>query len=143
LRLGARAARMARARAGALARPPRRSGVHAPLRHRGERLVGGLLLPKIARQDGGILAVTELPGPRDERPVARDLVMLDRLRGRNDADVEHGLVLDLAHEVAAFLDDAVDGGALRAARLLAVQCEDLLQPFDLLLGLSQMLLQTA
>ena len=69
--------------------------------------------------------------------------MLDRLRGGNDADVEHGLVLDLAHEVAAFLDDAVDGGALRAARLLAVQCEHLLQPFDLLLGLPQMVLQAA
>ena len=51
--------------------------------------------------------------------------------------------LDLAHEVVALLEDAVDAGAFLAARLFVVPLEDLFQPLHLLLGLLEMLLQAA
>jgi hypothetical protein len=130
---------VAGAGAAALARAPFRFGIYALVRQRGELFVGRLFLAEIAREDGGILAVPQFLGPGDERAVTGDFVVLDRLGGGNDADIEHGVVLDLAHEVAALLNDAVDGRAFRAARPLAVQCEHLLQPFDLSLGLPQVL----
>ena len=85
--------------------------------------------------------MAELLGPGDERAVARDLVMLDRLRIRDDRGIENRLVVDFTGGLVRFLDQAVDRRAVRAVRLLAELREDLLQPLDLLVRLFQMLLE--
>jgi hypothetical protein len=103
-------------------KPRRRCNpVHPPLGDRGELAVGGLLLFETTPQDRRVLIMSQLFRPGDQRPVAGDLVVLHRLRGGDDADVHDVLALDLAHQVVAFLDDAVDGRALGALRLLIVQ----------------------
>ena len=79
--------------------------------------------------------------PGDQRAVARDLVMLDRLRRRDQRRIEHRLVGDLAGDLVGFLDDPVDRRAGNGLGLLAQQLEDLLQPRDLAFGLAQVRLE--
>ena len=67
--------------------------------------------------------------------------MLDGLGARDDGGVQHGLVFDLAGYLVGFLDNAVDGRALRPAGLLAELLERLLEPLDLLVGLFEMTFQ--
>ena len=50
----------------------------------------------------------ELPGPSDQRPVARDLVVLDRLRAADNGGIENLLVLNLAGDVVSFADETID-----------------------------------
>ena len=67
--------------------------------------------------------------------------MLDRLRGGEQAGIERGRILVLRHDLLAFIEDALDGIAFLAARGLAEQLEDFLEPLDLPLGLVVVLLE--
>ena len=67
--------------------------------------------------------------------------MLDGLRGGEEARVDRGRTLVVLGDFVAFLDDAVDGGALFAFSRLADLIENLLKTFDLALGLPQVLLE--
>src|SRR5262249_36243691 len=49
----------------------------------------------------------ELIGPRDQRAIARYLVMLDRL---SVGDIEDNWLLGLLHVLLALFEDALDGG---------------------------------
>jgi hypothetical protein len=51
-------------------------------------------------------------GSGDERAVARDLIVFDRLAGDDDGRIQHILVVDFARDIAGFLDDAIDGRTL-------------------------------
>src|SRR5690349_4503675 len=117
--------------------------VDAPLRERGELLVGCLLLLEGAAENCSILAMTQFPRPCDQRAVTGDLIMLHRLRRRDQPRSKDVLVAHIAHEIVALANDAVDCRAFVAAGLLVVQLEDLLEAADLLLRLAQMLLQPA
>jgi hypothetical protein len=63
------------------------------------------------------VGAAKLGRPRDQRAVARDLVVLDRLRGGDQADIHHVDALDLAHQLVALLEDTVDRRTLLALRL--------------------------
>src|SRR5262245_15580777 len=58
------------------------------------------------------VAAAKTLGPCDERAVARDLIVLDGLAGRNDGCVQHILVLDLAADILGLIDGAVDRRAV-------------------------------
>ena len=62
--------------------------------------------------------LAEFLGPGDQRAVAGDLVVLDRLGGCDQRRVQHLLVRDLAGDLLGFLDDSVDRRASRAFRIL-------------------------
>jgi hypothetical protein len=55
----------------------------------------------------------------DQRAIAGDLVMLDRLGRPDDSGVENFLVGDFARDLIAFSNQAVNGRALDTLRLLA------------------------
>ena len=84
------------------------------------------------------LPMTELVCPGDERAVAVDLVVLDRLSRRDDRRIPEVLVLDLANDLLALLDEAQNGLARHALRGLAQRLKDLVQALDLLLRLLEM-----
>src|SRR5499426_522433 len=115
--------------------------VDLALRHDGELLVGRFFLFEVLLQQGSAVAAAELVRPGDQAAVARDLVVLDRLRGRNERRVQHRLVGDLAGDVLGFFDDAVDGGTIDTLDVLAEGSEHLLEPLHVVLGLAQMALQ--
>ena len=84
--------------------------------------------------------------PEDFRPalegaVAGDLVVLDRLGGRDQTGVERRRALVLGEDFLALLDDAVDRRAGLALGALADDLEHLLQAFDLNLGLALVVLE--
>ena len=87
------------------------------------------------------LVVTEFFGPCDQGPIATHFVVLDGLRVGDNGGVQNRLVLDLPSGLVRFLDDAVDRRTLRPAGLLAELLEDLLKPFDLFVGLIEMILE--
>src|SRR5690606_30839814 len=99
-----------------------------------------LLLQGGVEKPRGVIEA-ELGGPALQRAVAGDLVMLDRLRGGDQAGVEGRRVLELVHDLLAFGDDALDGVAGLAARRLADDVEHLLETFEMALGLLAMLLE--
>ena len=79
-----------------------------------------------------------LLGPRDQRPVARDLVVLGGLGGGDQAGVQRLRIVRLADDFLAFLDDALDRRAGLGLRRFADDLEHLLEPGDVLLGLFEM-----
>ena len=87
------------------------------------------------------IGAAELGRPGDQRAVARDLVVLHRLRGGDEAGIHHVLVVDLADQILAFLQDAVDRRALLALRIGVHQLEHLAQPVHLAFRFGQMLLE--
>src|SRR5215470_670882 len=110
----------------------------------GERVelrVGRLLLLERPLEDAGAVVAAKLLRPRDQRSVARDLVVLDRLRGGDQRRVEHLLVLDLAGHLLGFLDDAVDGRAVDRLGVDAVHAENFLDAGDVILGLLEVALE--
>src|SRR6478609_237699 len=108
----------------------------------GQRVIGRLfLVQRRLQQPCGVLHA-ELLGPGAQGAVAGDLVVLDRLRGCEQAGVERRRVLELLHDLGAFVGDAVDRFARLAAGRLAQHLEDLVQTFDLALGLAQMLVES-
>ena len=92
------------------------------------------------KQVGAVVA-TDAARPGDQRAVARDLVVLDGLTGGDERGVQHLLVGDLAGDLVALLQDAVDRRAVDALDLDAVLAEHLLQADDVALGLRQMRLE--
>src|SRR5262249_24454715 len=82
--------------------------IHYCLGELGERLVGSLLLVQCLLQQGGCLVEAELFGPRTQRAVPRDLIVLDRLRGGQQAGIERRLALVLVHDLRAFVSNADD-----------------------------------
>ena len=71
---------------------------------------------QIGRQEPDDIVVAEFLRPAEQRAVARDLVMLDRLRVGDSRGIKHAFVLHLARGFVRFLDQAVD----RRARLSSV-----------------------
>ena len=107
----------------------------------GELLVRRLLLVQVGRQQPDDVVAAERFRPGNQRAVARDLVVLDRLRCADDGGIEHFLVGDFAGDFVGFANEAVDRGAFHALRLLAELLEDLVEPRDLVLGFFEMVLQ--
>jgi hypothetical protein len=98
---------------------------------------------------GFLFLVETLLQQRDAIPVAQwfghesgcrsgDLVMLDRLRCRDEGCIENGLVLDFARELIGFPNDAVDCWAVHALRFQAGKLGHLLQLLHVVLSLVQM-----
>ena len=67
-----------------------------------------LLFVEVRGQQANQIVMSELFSPGNERAVAGNLVMLDRLGIGNDAGIEHGLIVDLPGGFVSFLDQAVD-----------------------------------
>jgi hypothetical protein len=70
--------------------------------------VGCLFLVEILLQQRDTIPLAQWVRPRNQGALARDLVMLDRLRCRDEGCIENGLVLDFARDLIGFLNDAVD-----------------------------------
>ena len=96
---------------------------------------------KVCVQKPDRVSEPELICPGLQCAVARYLVMLDRLRARQQAGVEGRRALVFLHDLLAFVDDADDGIAGLALRLLADQAEHLFEPLHLAFGLRVMLLE--
>src|SRR5215207_8640179 len=92
----------------------RRLQVDLPLGDGGELLVGGLFLVERDGQELGDRTFTEFLGPGDQAAVPGNLVMLHRLRRRNQGGIEHFLVVDLSGDLVGLVDYAVDRRALGA-----------------------------
>src|SRR3954465_239036 len=107
----------------------------------GQGVIGRLFLVQRRLQQLCRVLHAELLGPGAQRAVAGDFVMLDRLRGCEQAGVERRSVLELLHDLGAFIGDAVDRFARLATGRLAQHLEDLVQTFDLALSLAQMLVE--
>src|SRR3569623_1947501 len=107
-----------------------------------ERLVGSnlFLLGRFEKFHDVILA--ELFGPRFERAIAGDIIMFYRLSGGDQTSVQGRGVLELFHDAFAFFDDAEDRIAGLPTGRLAEDFENLLQTFDVALGLFEVLFET-
>src|SRR3712207_3313637 len=106
-----------------------------------ELLIGRLFLIQDLVQDAGAIVAAELLGPSHESAVAGDLVMLHGLSGGQKSSVENLRIGDLARDFLSLVDDAVDGRAGHALRIVAMHAEDLLDHLNLLLGFSEMSLE--
>src|SRR3954465_7199149 len=102
----------------------------------GQQRVGLLLLGQGRVEQPLDLVQPDQLRPAAQRAVARDLVVLDRLRRRDQARVQRRAAGELLHHLLAFLEDALDRFARHALGLLAQEPEDLLEAPDLLLGLA-------
>jgi len=76
-----------------------------------QQLVGLHFLSQGFVQQGCSLRHAELIGPRDERSVARDLVMFDRLSSRDQASIDRNAFAKIFDRFLPFRDDAIDGFA--------------------------------
>jgi hypothetical protein len=74
-----------------------------------ELFVRSLFLVKDGIEEAHDVIVPERVRPRDQRAVAGDLIVLDRLRRPDDSRVKNFLVGDFAGGFIAFLDQPVDG----------------------------------
>src|SRR3954471_4592538 len=125
---------------------PRASGLRAldvglGLAQLGQQRVGRLLLGQGRVEQPLDLVQPDQLRPAAQRAVARDLLVLDRLRRRDQAGVERRAAGELLHHLLAFLQDALDGLARHALGLLAQEPEDLLEALDLLFRLAAVLLE--
>src|SRR5690606_32806226 len=75
------------------------------------------------------------------RAVAGDLIMLDGLRGGDEAGIEGIGALRLVHDLLALGDDAFDGLARHAGNAFVHQLEHLFKTLDVVLGLLFVLLE--
>src|SRR5215471_10707435 len=115
--------------------------VDGGFRQLGQRFVGLLfLLQSLVEQARGLLQA-EVPGPGLQRPVAGNLIVLDRLRRSDEAGIEGTGTPEFLHDLLAFLDDSVDGLAGLAFRGMADRSENPLEALDLTFSLSLMLLE--
>src|SRR3984885_887026 len=104
----------------------------------GERGSGRFLFVECRLQKPGGVGHSEFFGPGTKRTIARHLVVLDRLSGREKARVERRHSLEVLHDLRTFFRDAVDGGAGFSARRLADDLEDLIEAFHLAFRLPEM-----
>lgn len=93
----------------------------------GEEPVGVLFFLEIRFEKIDGVVHPELLAPRDQRAVARDLVMLHGLGSRQDSGVADFLVGDLGGEPVGLLDDAFDGIATLALSRHVAHLEHLLE----------------
>src|SRR5882672_4899426 len=70
----------------------RRAAVHFALCHRGQLFVGRFFLLEILLKQSRDLVPPEFLCPSDQGPVARDVVVLDRLRRRNQGGIQNRFV---------------------------------------------------
>jgi len=82
--------------------------------------------------------MAKLPRKGDEGPITAYLIMLDRLSRRSHSNIEHRLVINVAHDFLGFGNDTVDRLAGNALWLQPKLAEDLIEPGNLLFGLLQM-----
>ena len=68
--------------------------------------------------------------------------MLHGLGGSDEGRIQYLLVVNVARDVAGFLEDAVNGRAIHALGFDAVHFEDFFETDDLVLGLCQMCFKT-
>src|SRR5262249_18784658 len=106
---------------------------------RAQKCVGLLFLFQRLMQQAGDLRLADLLGPGAQRAVARNLVMLRRLRGRQYPSVADVVLHALLHHLLAFSNDAEDGVALFRLGLLVDHPERLLQALDVTLGFLEMI----
>src|SRR5215210_124885 len=122
--------------------PSHRLLVHMGFGELRELLVGHLFFLESPLQERRMHLLAEHLGVGADRAVAGDLVVLDPLRGGDEAGVDHlGIALHLDHLVA-FLDQPLHPLARMPLGTVAQVLEDLLQAAHLLLRLPQMLLET-
>lgn len=98
----------ARTQAHCLASLPRLSCSHPSHRDSIQLGVGAVLFVEICREKADDFIMTGAFGPCDERAVAADFVVLNRLAARDDGSIEHSLVFDLASDLIRFLDDPIN-----------------------------------
>src|ERR1700744_2505629 len=123
-------------------RPSGRFGIHSGNRQLAQCFVRLLFLRQRLIEQFDRILVTQLVSPAFQSAIARNLVMLDRLSRRQKARVECGSISVLVHDFLAFVENALDGIALLAARRLAEKLEDLFEAFNLSFGLVVMLLKS-
>jgi hypothetical protein len=113
-------------------------GIDGRIGQFGQGVVGLLLFGKRLIQEFDRVLQVELGSPRLERAVTRNLIVLDGLRGGEQAGIKRGLALVFVHDLLALVEDAFDGVAFLAARRFAQKFEDLLQTLDLSFGFVMM-----
>src|SRR5256885_529847 len=97
------------------------------LAQRRKFLIGGFFFLQRCRQKLGDRILAEFFGPRDKGAVSSDLIVLHRLRGRDQRRVQHVLVVDLARHLVGLIDDAVDSRTLGALRFFTEKLERLVE----------------
>jgi hypothetical protein len=108
--------------------------VHPIFRESGKSFVGHLLFRERRIQKSGRPIETELGGPGLEGTVTSDLIMLDRLRGRQQAGIQGGHAFVFFHDLLAFRENSHDGVACFAAGALVNLGEDALKTLHLALA---------
>jgi hypothetical protein len=76
-----------------------RDPVYSGLGDSGQLLVGRLLLVQVLLQDACAVVAPQLPGPRCQRAVPGDLLMLHRLRGGEGSRIEHLGIVRVSHDL--------------------------------------------
>ena len=120
----------------------RRLAIDAVFRHRRQFLVRGLFFVEVLLQQGCAVLAAELLRPRDQAAVAGDLVVLNGLGGGNQGGIQHALIFDFPCHYVRLVTNAVDGGAVHALGILALQLKHAFQPLYVILGFAQMGLET-
>jgi len=98
-------------------------------------LVGLLFLVQRLLQKPGRILHSKLFRPCPQSAVAGDLVMLDRLCGRENAGIHDIWILGFLHDLLGFFDEALHGFARFATGPASKLLEDLLQALHLTDGL--------
>src|ERR1700745_3167654 len=104
-----------------------------------ERVVRLLFLRQRLIEKFDRILVTQLISPGFQGAIARNLVMLDRLSRCQKSRVECRSISVLVHDFLAFVEDALDGIALLAARRLAEKLKDVFEALDVPFGFVVML----
>src|SRR5271166_2012516 len=103
-----------------------RHAIDLALGDRRQLLVRRFLFGQRVPQNLRDVIAPDLLRPRDQGPVAADLIVLDRLPRRDERGVENRFVGDLADDVVRLLYDPVDRRAVDGLGLRSVQLERLL-----------------
>jgi hypothetical protein len=116
---------------------------HQRPRHLVQQLIRVLFLRQRLRKQGHNCAMAQLPSQISGRAVARDLIMLDSLRGADQGKISRGIFFLLAfgYDFITFRDKAFHNFARLRTPRFSEQFEALVDTLDLALGLGQVLLE--
>src|SRR5580698_2406416 len=114
-------------------------GIDGLLRDLSQCLVGLDFLLERLLQEIRRLRQPHFFSPSDQRSIARDLVMLNCLRAREETRIQCWAALEVLHDLIAFLKDTVDGVASLSARRFADKLEDALNALNLSFGFIPMM----
>src|SRR5271169_4693374 len=103
-----------------------------------QQLVRLLLFLKGLGEESCRVLHAQLLGPSDESSVAGHFVMLDSLAGGNEARIDRFAFPEILDCLVTFRDDPLDRLAGLGLRPLTDNLEDLLETFDMSLGLLAM-----